>query len=165
MRSAVAVALLMLLVGCGDGARRPKADTPGARLEAAALTAGLVSAGEGATPVGSWARDTDRLCVVASGKADYRIGAVVDYGEGQSCAAAGTATRSGATLDVRFGECRFAARLDGDRIVFPAEPPTACERVCAGRASLAALTVDRVSSSVAEASTLRLGTGKPLCGA
>lgn len=163
MRSILLAALL--LAGCGDRAREKRADSPGARLEAAARDAGLISAGENASLVGSWARDTDRLCVVP-GKGDgYRVGAVVDYGEGQTCAAAGTATRSGGKLDVRFGACRFTARVDGDRIVFPAELPTDCEGVCAGRASLAAVTVDRISSSAAEASTLRLGTGKPLCGA
>ena len=163
MRSVLIAALL--LAGCGDRAVDAQADSPGARLESAAREAGLVSAGEKPSLVGSWGRDTDRLCVVPGSGGDYRIGAVVDYGEGQSCAAAGTATRSGATLDVRFGTCRFAARIDDDRIIFPAELPAACERVCAGRASLAAVTVDRVSPSIAEASTLRLGTGRPLCGA
>ncbi|WP_445193190.1 hypothetical protein ACT009_04610 [Sphingomonas sp. Tas61C01] len=163
MRAIVIAALL--LAGCGDRAGQTQADTPGARLESAAREAGLVPGGETASLVGSWGRDTDRLCVVPGSGGDYRVGAVVDYGEGQSCAAAGTAARSGGRLDIRFGACRFAARIDGDRIVFPAELPVECERVCAGRASLAAVTVDRISASAAEASTLRLGTGKPLCGA
>ena len=162
MRFVVAAALL--LAGCGDRAAGKEADSPGARLETAARGAGLVSAGEGASLVGSWGRDTDRLCVVPASGGEYRVGAVVDYGEGQTCAAAGTASRSGGKLDIRFGACRFAARIDGDRIVFPAELPIECEGVCAGRASLAAVTVDRISASAAEASTLRLGSGKPLCG-
>jgi hypothetical protein len=158
----LAFAAALLLAACGERAAEKQADSPGARLEVAARDAGLIP-GENASLVGSWARDTDRLCVVPGSRGDYRIGAVVDYGEGQSCAAAGTASRSGGKLDIRFGDCRFVARIDGDRIAFPAELPVDCERVCAGRASLAAVTVDRVSASAAEASTLKLGTGKPLC--
>lgn len=160
---AIAIAAL-LLTGCGNRGGQAQADTPGARLESAARESGLVPGGENASLVGSWGRDTDRLCVVPGSGGDYRVGAVVDYGEGQTCAAAGTAARSGGKLDIRFGACRFAARIDGDRIVFPADLPVECETVCAGRASLAAVSVDRISASAAEASTLRLGTGKPLCG-
>ena len=163
MRAVLVAALLV--AGCSDRTEQTQADTPGGRLESAAREAGLVSGGATASLVGSWGRDTDRLCVVPGSGGDYRVGAVVDYGEGQTCAAAGTASQSGGKLDIRFGACRFSAQIDGDRIVFPADLPIECEAVCAGRAWLAAVTVDRISASAAEASTLRLGTGKPLCGA
>ncbi len=159
----IAVALL-LLAGCSrpdPGASN--ANSPGGKLEAAALAQGLVP-DPGAPTLGAWARDTDRVCVVR-GKAggEQRIGALVDYGEGQGCAASGTVTRTGGRLDVHFGACRMTATFDGARIVFPPEVPGACDRLCVGRASLAALSVDRQSGSESEAATLRTPGGRALC--
>ena len=111
---------------------------------------------------GSWASETDRLCVVPAGSM-MRLGASVDYGPEQSCAAAGTVRQRGEKLDVRFGDCRFEASFDGERIVFPAELPSACGRFCVGRASLASLAVARLSESVSEAATLRGAKGQRLC--
>lgn len=159
-----ALALALLLAGCGS---QPQAGgaTPGARLEAAAVRAGLVTDPATASIVGSWALDTDRVCVVPADSGTFRIGALIDYGEGQGCAAAGTATRRGGTVAVRFGACRFDAAFDGTRIAFPAVLPAACDRLCTGRASLAALSVERLSPSVSEAETLRAPSGKMLCSA
>ncbi|MCP3733711.1 hypothetical protein M9979_02290 [Sphingomonas sp. RP10(2022)] len=158
------LAVVVLLAGCGSPQRQPAADTPGARLEAAAVQVGLVGDPAKASVVGSWARDTDRLCVVPGEGDRLRIGALIDYGEGQGCAAAGTAQRRGASVAVDFGACRFDAAFDGERIVFPAELPAACDRLCTGRASLAALTVEHLSPSTSEAETLRTPAGKLLCG-
>lgn len=160
------LALAVLLTACGEqpAARQQSA---GARLEAAARQAGLVADPATATLAGSWARDTDRLCVlpVADGNGDgtFRIGAAIDYGEGQGCAAAGTARRRGDRVAVTFGACRFDAAFDGERIAFPAELPAACDRFCTGRASLAAMTVEHLSTSLSEAETLRSPTGTLLC--
>ena len=157
-----AVLLALLLGGCGQGPATPVADSAGSRLEAAAETAGIVP--DPKAPLqGSWARDTDRVCVVGTEKTS-RIGVSIDYGEDQACAASGTVERSGDALKLAFGACEFDARFDGDRIVFPAEVPEACESLCTGRASLAALTVDRLSESRSEAATLRSTKGKLLCG-
>lgn len=155
-----AAALLLLLAGCGRD--QPAADTPGARLEAAAIARGIVADPESGTLIGSWATDTDRLCIVPAER-KQRIGASVDYGEGQACAASGTVERSGQTLHIDFGACRFDAGFDGTRIVFPAELPGACSRLCIGRASLAALAVERLSQSASEAATLRGANGRLLC--
>ena len=155
-----ALAPLLLLAACGRAAPAP--DTPGSRLEAAAVARGLV-AQQDAAVTGSWARDTDRLCVVPAGDA-FRIGASVDYGEGQGCAASGTVRRAGKGLKVELGACRFDAGYDGERISFPAVLPAACDRFCRGRASLSALTVERLSESVSEAQTLRGPDGRLLCG-
>ncbi len=158
----IALALVLLLSACG--AQPPAAqDTSGARLEAAAVRAGLVGDPARASLAGSWARDTDRVCVVPSGGDTFRIGALIDYGEGQGCAASGTAQRRGDRVSVTFGACRFTASFEGDRIVFPAELPAVCDRLCTGRASLAALTVDHLSASTSEAETLRAPSGKLLC--
>jgi hypothetical protein len=155
--------LLSLLAGC-DGASTSITNTestPGSRLESAARSAGIVG-DPGAALQGSWARDTDRICIIGTGRVS-RIGVSVDYGEAQSCAASGTVERSGERLQMTFGKCAFDARFDGDRITFPADMPEACEALCAGRASLAAVTVDRLSESRSEAATLRSKAGKFLC--
>jgi hypothetical protein len=159
MRQALLIALV--LSGCGRAPSQAAADSAGARLEAAAETAGIVP-DPNAPLQGSWARDTDRVCVIGTEKT-ARIGVSVDYGEDQGCAASGTVERSGDALKLAFGTCRFDAKFDGDRIVFPAEVPEACESLCTGRASLAAVTVDRISESQSEASTLRSSVGKLLC--
>jgi hypothetical protein len=153
--------LALVLGGCGREPKAAVADSAGARLEAAAETAGIVP-DPNAPLQGSWARDTDRVCVVGTEKT-ARIGVSVDYGESQGCTASGTVERSGDALKVGFGTCKFDAKFDGDRIVFPAEMPEACESLCTGRASLAAVTVDRISESRSEASTLRSSAGKLLC--
>lgn len=142
----------------------PKAPdlSPGGRLEAAATARGLIADPAKVGLAGSWASETDRLCVVPAGNAT-KLGAGVDYGEGQSCAASGTVERDGGTLKVRFGDCRFEAGFDGERITFPAELPVACDRYCTGRGSLAALTVERLGESVSEAATLRAPDGRLLC--
>ena len=154
--------LALVLGGCWRGPKTAAADSAGARLEAAAEEAGIVP-DPNAPLQGSWARDTDRVCVVGTEKTS-RIGVSVDYGEDQACAGSGTVERAGDALKLAFGACKFDARFDGDRIVFPAEVPEACESLCTGRASLAALTVDRLSESRAGAATLRSTKGKLLCG-
>lgn len=156
--------MLLLLAGCDDVREAPRTDTPGARLEAAAVAQGLVIDPARATLAGSWARDTDRLCVVGPEGGEQRIGAVIDYGEGQGCSGGGAVRRSGDRLRVDLGgECRFDARFDGERIVFPADVPSACALFCRGRASLAALNVERLSDSASEAATLRGRDGETLC--
>ena len=155
-------ALLLLLAVAACRQAQPKPDTPGARLEAAAIARGLVPDPSGGKLTGSWASDTDRLCIVPAER-ETRIGVSIDYGEGQGCAASGTVERRGDRLRVSFGACRFEARYDGERIAFPAELPGACQRLCVGRASLTALNVERLSQSASEAATLRSPAGKPLC--
>ena len=158
-----AFTLVLLLAGCGAPPQAAQ-DSAGTRLEAAAEQAGLVADPARATLVGSWALDTDRVCVVPGGGDAYRIGVTIDYGEGQGCAAAGTARRRGDRVAVTLGACRFDARFEGNRIVFPADIPAACDHYCTGRASLAALVVDHLSASLSEAETLRSSGGKLLCG-
>lgn len=158
-----ALALVLLLAACGERAA-PHADTPGAALERAAVAEGLVVDPAAATLVGSWGRDADRVCVVGPDEGEQRIGAVVDHGEGVGCSAGGTVRRDGERLRVDLGgDCRFDARFDGERIVFPAEIPDACAARCTGRASLAALSVDRLSASASEAATLRGRGGATPC--
>jgi len=159
------MAALLLLAGCDRESGTAASNSPGARLEAAAVREGLVADPARATLAGSWARDTDRVCVVGPEGGEQRIGALVDYGEGQACSASGSVRRSGERLRIVLGHaCRFDARFDGERIVFPAEVPQECETLCSGRASLAALEAERLSDSTSEAATLRGRDGRPLCG-
>lgn len=157
-----AAALLLLVAGCGE-AEPAAAESAGAKLEAAAVSAGLVPDPERASLVGSWARDNDRVCIVPGEGGAERIGVLLDYGEGNGCVATGTVRRSGERLDLDLGRCRIGARFDGERISFTPEVGQACERLCRGNASLAALSVEQVSASAAEAATLRTPSGRPLC--
>lgn len=132
-------------------------------LETAAVARGLVRDPADRDIVGLYARETDRVCIVRRGDA-YRIGAFEDYNDGITCTGAGTARRSGDKLDVTLGEgCRFEAKFEGDRIVFPGRVPDACQKLCNGRASFAALNVVRFSESQSEAAAMRVSNGKLPC--
>jgi hypothetical protein len=161
IKSGMTAGAAMMLAACSpETPAQPP--VPGEKLEAAATAAGLVVDPATAPIAGSWARDNQRMCVVPAGDA-LRVGALLDYGDGQGCAASGTAERRGERLRVRFGDCRFEARFDGERIAFPAALPDACATLCTGRASLAAFAVDRLSTSISEAATLRAPSGQGLC--
>lgn len=144
--------------GAGNGATAPD-------LETAAIAAGVIPDPANSDITGLYARDTDRLCVVPAALG-FRIGAFVDYGPRQFCSGSGTATRAGEVLRVKFDNvdgCEFDARYEGDRIVFPGKLPAACDKLCVGRASLAALDAALLGNAVAEASAMRDGTGRLLC--
>lgn len=143
----------------------PAREDAGARLERAAIAAGVVRDPDATDIAGLYARETDRVCI-APGRGGYRIGASIDYGGGQLCSAGGTVARSGGMLRVDFGGgCTFEARLDGERIAFPGQLPAGCDRLCTDRASLTALEADVQSDAVAEAVALRDARGRQLCAA
>lgn len=163
IRAAIILLGSLLLAGCSDGGP-DAADARAPDLETAAVIRGLVRDPGDREVVGLYARDTDRVCIVRGGSG-YRIGAYVDYGEGIACNGAGTLTRSGERLGVTLGAgCRFDARFDGDRIVFPATMPDGCAKLCGRRATFAALDVARLSESAAEAATMRDASGRLPCG-
>ena len=168
MRWAALVAFL-LLAACNRHDPKPVTATPTPQgLEAAAIQAGVIPDPANTDITGLYARENDRVCIVPNATA-YRIGVFVDYDEQQNCGGSGTVTRVGETLHVTLGrggsaaDCSFDARFEGDRIVFPARVPEACQKVCIRRASVAALDVARLSESVSEASTLRDAKGRLLC--
>ena len=168
MRAAALIGLA-LLGGCSDRADRadPAAATgAGAELEAAAIATGAIADPNSTDPTGLYARGSDQMCVLPAAE-DFRIGIDVDYGDGQHCSAAGTATRDGERLHIRLeGEatCAIDARFEGDRVVFPGRLPDGCAAYCTGRASLAGLEVDRLSDSASEARAMPDTRGRLLCG-
>ena len=168
---AVAAAALATLAGChGAEAPRQVATTAPTGLEAAAIQAGVIPDPASSDITGLYAREADRVCVVPSATG-YRIGVTVDYDDREHCGGSGVVTRSGETLHVALdtragagtGACSFDARFEGDRIVFPGRLPAGCQALCTDRASISGLALDRLSESVAEASTLRDPRGKLLC--
>lgn len=166
MRAVLLSGLLPAIVlgGCGSAASAP--DAAGAALEQAAIAAGVVRDPADTDITGLYARETDRVCIVPA-RSGYRIGATIDYGEGQTCNARGTVARSGDVLRIAFegaDGCDFDARMDGDVIAFPGRVPDSCAALCGDRASFAALEAELQSEVVAEASTLRGTRGQALCG-
>lgn len=166
MRTAVA-ALALSLAACSSGGSGSNTATP-QDLESAAIERGLVTDPDDSDLTGLYARDTDRVCVVRD-RDSYRIGAFVDYGDGLSCTGTGTVSRAGEALSVTLTgkngvTCSFDARFDGAHIRFPATVPPECAKFCGPRASFAALSVERLSESAAEARALRSAEGKRLCG-
>lgn len=158
-----AAALLLIAVASCPPRAETIAVPPAPDLETAAIARGLVRDPRGVDIVGLYVRETDRLCIVRDG-AGHRIGATVDYGEGIACNGAGRLTRSGGALRVSLGAgCDFDARFDGDRIAFPARLPDGCAALCKRRATLAAVSVSRLSDSAAEAATMRDTRGRLPC--
>ena len=58
---------------------------------------------------------------------------------------------------------REAVRAMNEAMMLNPALPAGCDRYCTGRATLDALTVERLSASRAEAATLRTPSGKRLC--
>jgi hypothetical protein len=153
------IAAALLVAGCSQGSSTPET-IEGAALEQAAIARGVVRDPAGATPVGLYAREGDRMCV--TGK---RIGVFIDYGEGTGCSGRGQYTRDGERLRVELGkDCAFDAAFDGDAVRFPGKLPDGCAALCTKRASLSGLQVDRLSDSASEAAALRDPAGRGLCG-
>lgn len=155
------VLAMLLLASCPRASIRAVPAAPD--LETAAIARGLISDPDTLDIVGLYARDTDRLCIVRSG-GGYRIGGYVDYGEGVNCSGVGSVSRSGSSLRVKFGDaCAFDARFEGERIVFPAQLPEGCARLCGRRASFAAINVMRLSAVPSEAAAMRDARGSLPC--
>ncbi|MBR0551812.1 hypothetical protein [Stakelama marina] len=156
--------VLFALAGCsGDAQSGGKHSSRSSDLESAAIERGVIRDPGDTDPVGLYARDTNRLCVLPA-KREYRVGVFVDYGEALTCSGSGTAQRDGEALHLAFANgCKFEARFDGQHVRFPGALPDGCASLCRGRASLAGLEVGRLSGSKSEASALRDARGRLLC--
>jgi len=146
-----------MLAGCSPATAPEDGETT---LEQAAIARGVVRDPAEATPVGLYAREGDRLCIVGD-----RIGMFVDYGDDIGCSGHGRFTRENETLRIDLSDgCTFEAAFDGDHIRLPGALPAECKRLCTQRASLAGFEVDRLSDSGSEAAALRDPKGRQLCG-
>ncbi len=155
-----AVLVVALLAACSPARDPREDDAAGRALETAARDAGIVS--DLAEATGVYAAGEDRLCLTGA-VPRYRIGVSVDFGDGQRCIARGTAEGRGDLL-IDLGQgCTFTAKRHGDRLLFPVRAPAACKRSCQGRATLDALTLDRLSEASGEATRLRGADGRLLC--
>jgi hypothetical protein len=159
----VAALLLLALLSCESPAPSDSGgNAAGGMLERAAMEGGIVADPSVIDPVGAYASETDRVCVIRADR-QMRLAAVLDYGDGHGCAARGVATGR-ERLRVDLGEgCRFEARFDGERLSFPAAVPAACDRKCTGRASFSALNAPRLSGVESEARAMRTPNGQQLC--
>jgi len=158
-------AAVLLLSACSSPST-PNAQATPTSLEAAAIDAGIVADPANTDPTGLYARDRDKICVVPSATA-FHVGIFVDYGDDFFCSGTGEATRAGETLHVELTSapgCAFDAKYEGDRISVPGALPDGCRKACSKRASLAGLSVERLSDSPSEAAALRDGRGGMLCG-
>ncbi|MBY9061602.1 hypothetical protein K7957_01475 [Sphingomonas yunnanensis] len=163
-RRALALAGL-LLAGCERApSSAPHEQPAGAALERAADMAGLIVAPARERPVGVFATEAARLCLLPRRDGALSAGASVDYGAGQHCVARGVA-HAGSALTMQWGKsCTVTLRYDRDALIVPATLPAGCDSRCSGRASLAGLRLERLSDSIAEASRTRGADGRLLCG-
>ena len=159
---------LLLLAGCtgeSEPARTDPTDTAHA-LDRAAIASGQLP-DPTAEPTGAYRADTeigvDRLCLAGEG-GRYRVGLFVSYGTGGACEARGTARRTGETLRLTLApDCRADARIGADGVTIAGRVPDGCAALCTGRASLAGVSVPKVSDSTAEALAMTGPNGAPLC--
>ena len=159
----IAAAALLMLAACGDGGGEESA---GARLEAAAIARGVIPDPESLKLVGAYGRGADRMCVIEQG-GGLKMGVDVAYGGDLGCTARGTAKQDGEDIDITLDGaegCRFTARFDGDELAFPGRLPDSCASFCDVPASLAGLTVDRLSDAASEVRAMRGQQGSLLCG-
>ena len=160
---AVALAVL-LLAGCGRPApdERAAGIDAGNPLEVAARQRGVVHP-EAASPVGVFERahdlGRDAMCVVPDGAGKWRFVVTAAFGPGLSCATSGTMVREGGGWRMRFAGadgCEAFVHEEEDELRLPGSLPQQCRRLCPGRASLAGLSLPRVSWSAADAGGLRI---------
>lgn len=173
---------LVLLAGC-DGstpdaprnAAVPDASAPttaGQSLENLAVESGVLSDTPDRDPAGGYGRGyeggRDRLCVLGQDAAsgDHRFAIEIRIGAEEYCRGTGTVRQQGDALTFRFdaGGCSVTARYEGDRIRFPGAVDGACAALCSRRASLAGVSLPRLSDGESGAVGVTNKDGAPLCG-
>ncbi|HMJ93080.1 MAG TPA: hypothetical protein VK472_03155 [Allosphingosinicella sp.] len=152
---------LLLLAGCGSqdqGADNQAGSETGPVFPPSAGLTGLYEGGSAAQP--------DQLCMIDEDKAPARFGLVVWGANDHSCLGAGEAVREGDRLRLTMAgdsTCRIDARIEGDRIVLPADVPEGCAYYCGARARFAARTLTRKGADAAAARKATDLAGDPLC--
>lgn len=153
---------LVLLAGCGpqDKGGGNESDAPASKAVFPA-SAGLTGLYEGGS-----APRTDQLCMIEAGKAPIRFGLVVWGANDHSCLGAGDAVREGDRLRLTMAgdsTCRIEARIEGDKILLPAQVPEGCAYYCGARARFAERTLTRKGADAAAARKATDLAGDPLC--
>jgi hypothetical protein len=152
---------LLLLAGCGSreeagGNESVSAETETAFPASAGLT-GLYEGGNAAQP--------DQLCMIDEGR-KVRFGLVVWGANDHSCLGAGEAVREGDRLRLTMAgdsTCRLDARIEGGKIVLPADVPEGCSYYCGARARFSARTLTRKGADETAARKATDLAGDPLC--
>ncbi|RHW16931.1 hypothetical protein D1610_12385 [Sphingomonas gilva] len=160
----IATAALLLLAACDGGIA--SGESAGERLEEAAIARGVIPDPESLDVAGAYGRGADSLCVIER-DGDLRLGVDVAYGGDLGCTARGTARQDGEDIDIMLegaDGCRFTARFDGAKLAFPGRLPASCAAFCDAPASLAGMTVDRLSDAASEVRAMRGQQGGLLCG-
>lgn len=138
-------------------------------LERAAIESGVIADAGRISPVGLYQRrheaGRDLLCVVADGPNKFRIGAEVEFGEGQTCKGRGTARRAGDKLILRFprAQCTIVATYEGDRVALPGVVDVHCADLCQNRASMEGVAFPRLAYDEKAALAARDRGGDGLC--
>ncbi|MCC2975758.1 hypothetical protein LK533_03590 [Sphingomonas sp. PL-96] len=155
-------ALALALAACSGGGDPANTEAPD--LETVAIERGVVRDPGDGSITGLYQRGGDRLCLVPAGET-LRIGAFVLNGGRLGCSASGTARQSGDHLRIDFGNaCELDARIEGTRIIFPANLPPQCAQRCTARATFSGLRVEQMSDVLSEAAALRDPRGRAVCG-
>lgn len=167
------LALILLLSACqGDDApaTSDKVGSDASGLERAAIASGVIPDAERLSPVGFYQRrhetGRDALCLIPSGKGDYRFGAEVVFGEGERCRGHGIAHRAGDKLILSFAgssQCIAVAQYDGDMVVLPGVLDVKCAHLCDDRGSLEGVSFPRLTGDAASALRAADSAGEPLC--
>jgi hypothetical protein len=165
---------LLLLSACnrggdagGNGAATTGAEEGRASRQTPAAERG--AAGKGLTGLyeGGSGDQKSQLCMIAKGASDQAEFGLVVWGANQhSCLGSGEATRSGERLTLKMAgdeTCSIDARIQGGKVMFPANLLAGCDYYCAASATMARATFNRSGSTKADALKARDIAGDPLC--
>ncbi|MBV9930701.1 MAG: hypothetical protein JO013_07130 [Alphaproteobacteria bacterium] len=165
--------ILALVAGCGASdrgadhqARSGAGQGKAAGAAASAMPAPVDPGGLAGLWEGGAAARPNQLCIVPKGDS-VQFGVTI-WGAGQaSCSGAGLARRDGDRLTLTMtgdSACVIDARVDGGRIVLPADLPQGCAYYCAAQARFAGAAFSRKAAGAAAAAGASDLAGDPLCG-
>jgi len=167
--------ILALVAGCGASGHGDNRQAPAkagqgraASRAAAAPAAPVVPDPSGLAGLweGGPAARPNQLCLAPKGDS-VQFGVTI-WGAGQaSCSGAGIARRDGDRLTLTMtgdSSCVIDARLEGGRIVLPADLPQGCAYYCAQQARLAGAAFVQKAAGAAAAASAKDLAGDPLCG-
>lgn len=153
-----AMALILILAGCGTENPQTNAGAEAPATKASGLT-GLYEGGTG--------ERRDRMCIIDRGPGNVSFGLVTWGGGDHNCSGTGAAVREGGSLRLNMAgdeACVIEARIEGGRIILPAAAPEGCAYYCGARATLANVAFEKVGATAEDAMRATDLVGEPLCG-